>query len=79
MARTATLIDHLLKNSSHKVSKSQLIDLGLTGHDLIFCTRKTQKPNSHEHNNQILDQSLKHAIENFKDVLKKIHFQNYLK
>ena len=45
----------------------------------LSSVQEKHKNHSHEHNNQILDQSLKHATENFKDVLKKIHFQNYLK
>lgn len=71
MDRIATRIVHALTNSSHKVSESQVIDLGLSGHDLIFCARKTQKPKSHEHE-QILVHSLKHyAMEDLKDALKK--------
>ena len=76
--RIATRIGHALTNSSHKVSESQVIYLGLSGHDLIFCARKTQKPKSHEHD-QMLVQSLKHyAIEDLKNALKK-NFPDYLK
>ena len=38
--QSATLIDHILMNSPDKVSKSGVIDLGLSDHDLIYCTTK---------------------------------------
>ena len=47
--QTATLIDHILTNSPDKVSQSGIIDLGLSDHYLIYCTRKTSLPKSHEH------------------------------
>ena len=34
--RTVTLLDHVLTNSSAKVSQSGLVDQGLSDHDLIF-------------------------------------------
>lgn len=46
--RTETLIEQVLKNSSHKVSHLRVIDLGLSDHDLLLCTRKTLKPKSHK-------------------------------
>ena len=34
--QTETLIDHVLTNSPNKVSQSRIIDLGPSGHDLIY-------------------------------------------
>ena len=48
--QTMTLIDHILTNSPDKVSQSGLIELGLSGKRLIYCTRKTSLPKSHKHN-----------------------------
>ena len=39
--KTATLKDHVLTNSSQKVSQSSVIELGLHDHDLVYCKRKT--------------------------------------
>ena len=39
--RRATFIDQVLTNSSHKISQSGVIDLGLSDHDPILHTRKT--------------------------------------
>ena len=43
--RTVTLIDDALINSGHKVSQLDVIDLGLSDHDLIFCTQEKQDQN----------------------------------
>ena len=37
-------------NSPDNVSQSGVIDLGLSDHDLIYCTRKTSLVKSHKHN-----------------------------
>ena len=37
--QTATLIEHILTNSLDKISQLGVIDLGLSDHDLIYCTR----------------------------------------
>ena len=52
--QTAALIDHIITNSSDKVSQSGVKDLGLSDHDLIYCTRKTSLPKSHKHNERFL-------------------------
>ena len=48
--QTATLIYNRLTNSPEKVSQSDVINLGLSDHDLIYCTRKTSLPISHKRN-----------------------------
>ena len=39
--RTETLFDHVLTNSSHRINQSQVLDVGLSDLDLIFCTVNT--------------------------------------
>ena len=39
----SSIIDHILCNTSEKISQSGVIPCGLSDHDLIFCTRKTVK------------------------------------
>ena len=48
-SKTATLIDHVLTNCSEKVSQCSVIELGISDHTLVYCTRKTPslKPNKH--------------------------------
>ena len=47
-----------------------VIVLGLSDHDVTFCTRKTLRPKSHKHN-EPLAQLIKHyTVEYFKQTLK---------
>ena len=48
--QTATLIDHIVTNSPEKVSQSDIIDLGLSDDNLIYCTRKTSLPKFYKYN-----------------------------
>ena len=54
-----TLIDHILTNCSEKVTQAGVIELGLSDHDLIYCTRKIVRKKYFEHNTVSL-RSLKH-------------------
>ena len=75
--KSSTLLDHILTNSSDRVSQSGVIDLGLSDHQLIYCTRKIikNKPNKHKF---IKIRSLKHyTIEKFLKELKDIIFPDY--
>ena len=47
---TATLIDHVLTNSPHKIIKSGVVEVNLSDHELIYCTRKTTKLKSNKRN-----------------------------
>ena len=48
---SSTLIDHILTNAEDKISRSGIIDIGISDHQMIFCTRKTTRPtfNAHKH------------------------------
>ena len=47
---TATLIDQVLTNPPHKITQFGAIELNLSDHGLIYCTRKTTKFKSNKHN-----------------------------
>ena len=49
-SKTAIVIDHVLTNSSQKVSQSGVIELGISDHDLVYCTRKTPSLKLNKHN-----------------------------
>ena len=53
------MIDHILTNCSEKVTQVGVIELGLSDHDLIYCTRKIVRKKYFEHNTVSL-RSLKH-------------------
>ena len=46
---SSTLLDHILTNSDEMITKSGVLNIGLSDHQLIFCTRKKQKSKLHEH------------------------------
>ena len=76
--QTATLIDHILTNSLDKVSQSAVIDLGLSDHDLIYCTRKISLPKSYKHNEILVRSMKRYSAEKFLEILREIVFPNYL-
>ena len=71
--QTATLIDHILPNSSNKnISQSGNIDLGLSYSDLIYCT---SLPKSHWHNETFVQSMKRYFTEK---TFEKTIFPNYL-
>ena len=47
---TESLLDHILVNTSNKISQSGVISKGISDHDMIFCTWKHYKDKSGKHN-----------------------------
>ena len=45
---TSSLLDHILTNSKDKISQSGVIDIGISDHQMIFCTRKISRPKTGE-------------------------------
>ena len=39
-SNSSTLLDHILSNSKYYVSYHGVIEIGLSDHQLVFCTRK---------------------------------------
>ena len=50
ISTTSSLLDHMLTNASWEMSQKGVIDVGLSDHQLIYCTRKIlrTKPNMHD-------------------------------
>ena len=74
---TSTLIDHIITNFADKVSQAGVIDIGISDHQLIYCTRKVNrlKPNKHK---EINIRSLKnYTPESFREALGNDLFPNY--
>ena len=74
----ATIIDHILASYPETVIRQGIIDVGLSDHQLIFCTRKISriKRGAHKH---IKFCSFKHySADLFKEALTSINFPNYL-
>ena len=76
--QSATLIDHILTNPPDKVSQPGVIDLGLSDHDLIYCTRKTSLPKPHKHNKIFVRSMKRYSVGKFLKLLRETVFPNYL-
>ena len=74
---TSSLIDHILTNCTDKISQSGVVNIGLSDHQLIFCTRKTMKTKFNMHK-QIKFRSFKnYSKEIFQNALQQTPFPNY--
>ena len=74
---TASLLDHILTNCAEKVCQKGVIDVGLSDHQLKFCTRKIRRTRRNMHN-QTQTRSLRnYCAEKLISTLKDIKFPNY--
>ena len=74
---TSSLIDHVLTNADEKISQSGVIDIGISDHQLIFCTRKINRIKSGA-TKYINFRSMKKYTKNlFIEKLRAINFPNY--
>ena len=71
------MLDHILTNSSNKISSSVVIDTGLSDHQLIYCTRKVSREKLNNHNQVQLWDLKNYSAEKFLDALTQVHFPNY--
>ena len=76
--QTATVVHRILTNLRDKISQSDVIDLRLTDHDLIYCIRKTSVPKSHKHNEIFVRRMKRCSAEKYLKILRQIIFLNYL-
>ena len=76
-SNSSTLLDHILSNSKCNNSNHGVIEIGLSDHQLIFCTRKKirQKFNTHNHVQQRVFKN--YIPEKLIHALKEIKFPNY--
>ena len=47
--KSETLLDHIISNSAQKVSQHGVLNLGLSDHHMIYCTKKSTKAKSFDH------------------------------
>lgn len=64
-----SLIDHILCNSSEKISQSGVISSGLSDHFITYCTRKIPKYICNKHNNIKIRSSKNYDKTEFVDLL----------
>ena len=74
---SSSILDHVLASFPDRVSISGVIDVGISDHQLIYCTRKTARIKSYCHK-QITFRSLKnYSPEVYEEVLRKLSFPSY--
>ena len=78
ITKTSTsLLDHVLTNSADRVSQFGVVDMGLSDHQLIYCTRKITRTKTNAHK-YIKTRSLKNYSQTlFLDKLRKVNFPDY--
>ena len=74
---TSSLIDHILTNAKEKISQSGIIDIGLSDHQMIFCTRKVTKIKIGMPKYINFRSMKNYSKELFNDKLQNINFPNY--
>ena len=74
---SSTIIDHILASYPERVTQCGVIDISLSDHQLIYCTRKISRIKRGSHK-QIQFRSFKHyAVDLFEQELSKLNFPNY--
>ena len=76
--RNTSLIDHILASIPSRVSQHGVINVSVSDHQLIYCTRKINKIKTGGVHKHITFRSFKkYAVDAYKDALKKVNFPNY--
>ena len=74
---SSTFIDHILASYPERVTQCRVIDVSLSDHQLLYCTRKISRIESGSHK-QIQFRSFKHyTVDLFDQELSKLNFPNY--
>ena len=70
---SSTIIDHILASYPGK----GIIDMGISDHQLIFCTRKTLKTKTGSHKQISFCSLNNYSVVAYEEALKKVKFPNY--
>ena len=72
------LIEHILASLPDRISQESVINVGLSDHQLIHCTRKISGIKTGGVHKKIKFRSLKnYTVDAYKNALRKINFPNY--
>lgn len=74
---TASLVDHIFTNLAEKISQSGVINIGISDHQLIFCSRKLARAKFNVHRQVKLRSFKKYSKERFEEALTTADFRNY--
>ena len=71
---SSSILDHILTNSTDRVSQSGVIDTGLSDHQLIYCTRKITRTKFNSHKNITIRSLKNYSQDVYLEELNKINF-----
>ena len=72
-----TLLDHIISNSTQKVSQHGVVNLGLSDHQMIYCTRKSTRAKNYDHKYIKIRSMKNYSRELFLNKLKLLKFPSY--
>ena len=76
---TASLTDHILTNTNEKIAQCELFNVGLSDHQMIFCTRKTKKEKLGVHKQISFRSFKKYSVDEYEKALGQVIFPSYEK
>ena len=76
--KSQTLLDHIISNSGKKVSQCGVLNLGVSDHQMIYCTRKSTRTKSFGHKYIKIRSMKNYTKEAFLKKLRLIKFPKYL-
>ena len=75
---TSTLTDHILTSFPSRVSRKAVIDVGISDHLLIFCTRKISRLKAGGIHKYLNFSSFKnYTVDSYKEALTQLDLPNY--
>ena len=74
---TSTLIDDILTSAPSRVSQKGVINVGVSDHQLILCTRKNIIKTGGAHKYLNFSSLKNYTADYYKEALKQVDFSNY--
>ena len=74
---TSSILDHVPDSFPKRISQSGVIDVGVSDHQLLYCTRKPARSKNYCHKQTIFRSYKKYFPEIYKEALRKISIPNY--
>ena len=76
---TSSLIDHVLSSKVDHISQSGVIDLGISDHSLIYCTRKIIRPVFGHHRSISIRSMKRYNVDDFTLNLSRVNWSEITK
>ena len=76
---TSTLDNHILTNTNKKITQWGLINIGLSDHQMIFCTRKIKREKVGDRKEISFRSFKNYSVDEYEKALGKVTFPNYEK